>query len=43
VRGILTTKKAVLTAAASELKRTETLEGDRLRRILAGEGLEIAP
>jgi cell division protease FtsH len=37
VRGILTTKKAVLVAAAQELKRTETLEGERLRRALAGE------
>jgi len=37
VRGILTTKKAVLIAAARELKRTETLEGERLRRALAGE------
>jgi len=40
VRGILTTKKAVLVNAAAELKRTETLEGDRLKRILAGEVLE---
>ncbi len=40
VRGILTMKKAVLMAAAAELKRTETLEGERLRRLLAGEGLE---
>ena len=37
VRGILTTKKAILVAAAQELKRTETLEGERLRRALAGE------
>jgi cell division protease FtsH len=37
VRGILTTKKAVLIAAARELKRTETLEGEQLRRALAGE------
>src|SRR3989454_2588807 len=36
VRGILTTKKAVLIAAAQELKRTETLEGERLRRALTG-------
>jgi len=34
---MLTTKKAVLVAAARELKRTETLEGERLRRALAGE------
>ena len=37
VRGILTTKKSVLVAAAQELKRTETLEGERLRSALAGE------
>jgi cell division protease FtsH len=37
VRGMLTTKKATLIAAAQELKRTETLEGERLRRALAGE------
>jgi cell division protease FtsH len=37
VRGMLTTKKATLVSAAQELKRTETLEGDRLRRALAGE------
>jgi cell division protease FtsH len=36
VRGLLTTKKAVLIAAAAELKRVETLEGERLRRLLAG-------
>ena len=40
VRGILTTKKAVLVGAAAELKRTETLEGERLKRALAGAGLE---
>jgi cell division protease FtsH len=39
VRGMLTTKKAVLVAAAHELKRTETLEGERLRRALAGESM----
>ena len=38
VRGLLTARKAVLTAAASELKRVETLEGERLRRALAGTG-----
>jgi cell division protease FtsH len=37
VRGILTTKKAILVAAAQELKRTETLDGERLRRALAGD------
>jgi cell division protease FtsH len=40
VRGILTTKKGVLVAAATELKRVETLDGERLRRVLAGEKLE---
>jgi cell division protease FtsH len=40
VRGILTAKKAVLISAAAELKRTETLEGERLRRALAGESME---
>src|SRR5213596_2638626 len=39
VRGILTTKKATLVAAAQELKRVETLEGEPLRRALAGEGV----
>jgi cell division protease FtsH len=39
VRGILSAKKAVLMAAAAELKRTETLEGERLRQALAGEGI----
>jgi cell division protease FtsH len=39
VRGMLTTKKAVLVAAAQELKRTETLEGERLRKALSGEAL----
>jgi cell division protease FtsH len=40
VRGLLTTKKAILMSAAEELKRTETLEGERLRRVLAGEAME---
>jgi cell division protease FtsH len=40
VRGILTAKKAVLISAAAELKRTETLEGERLRHALAGEPME---
>jgi cell division protease FtsH len=40
VRAILTAKKAVLVAGAAELKRVETLEGERLRRVLTGEGLE---
>jgi cell division protease FtsH len=42
VRGILTEKKARLIAAAAELKRTETLEGDRLRQALTGEPVEAA-
>jgi cell division protease FtsH len=37
VHGLLTTRKAALTAAAAELKRVETLEGEPLRRLLAGE------
>jgi cell division protease FtsH len=40
VRGILTAKKGVLISAAAELKRTETLDGERLRRALAGEPME---
>src|SRR5216110_2885973 len=40
VRGILTTKKAILVAAAQELKRVETLEGEPLRRALAGDEVE---
>ncbi|MBI1845423.1 MAG: ATP-dependent zinc metalloprotease FtsH [Candidatus Rokubacteria bacterium] len=43
VRGVLTTKKAVLVAAAAELKRVETLDGERLRRALAGEILGEQP
>jgi cell division protease FtsH len=42
VRGILTTKKAWLVAGAAELKQVETLEGERLRRVLAGEAGERA-
>jgi cell division protease FtsH len=42
VRAILTQKKGTLVAAAAELKRTETLEGERLRRALAGDGTETA-
>ncbi|HSB42235.1 MAG TPA: ATP-dependent zinc metalloprotease FtsH [Methylomirabilota bacterium] len=37
VRGLLTTRKRVLVEAAAELKQRETLEGDRLRELLAGE------
>ena len=36
----MTAKKAVLMAAAAELKQRETLEGDRLRQLLAGEPVE---
>jgi cell division protease FtsH len=39
VRALLTAKKAVLVSAAAELKRTETLDGERLRRALAGEAV----
>jgi len=42
VRGILTTKKAALVAGAAELKEVETLEGERLRRVLGAEGAERA-
>jgi len=37
VRDLLTARKRVLVEAAAELKRKETLEGDRLRELLAGE------
>jgi cell division protease FtsH len=37
VRGLLGAKKAILLRAAEVLKRRETLEGDELRRLLAGE------
>ncbi|HXG02864.1 MAG TPA: ATP-dependent zinc metalloprotease FtsH [Candidatus Binatia bacterium] len=40
VQSILTAKKSILVAAAQELKRVETLEGERLRRALAGEPME---
>jgi cell division protease FtsH len=40
VRGILTTRKASLVAGAAELKQVETLEGERLRRVLAGDAVE---
>jgi cell division protease FtsH len=40
VRGLITDRKPVLLAAASELKAKETLEGDRLRRLLAGDPAE---
>ncbi len=37
VRDLLTARKRVLVEAATELKQKETLEGDRLRQLLAGE------
>ena len=37
VRDLLTARKRVLKEAAAELKQRETLEGDRLRELLAGE------
>src|SRR5512138_1285900 len=43
VRGLLTTKKSALVAAASELKRVETLEGEPLRRLLNGEAALTTP
>ena len=42
VRGILTSKKAALVAGAVELKQVETLEGERLRRVLAGDVMDRA-
>jgi hypothetical protein len=36
VRDLVSTRKAVLIIAAAELKQRETLEGDRLRELLAG-------
>jgi cell division protease FtsH len=36
VRGLMTARKGVLVAAAAELKQRETIEGDRLRELLAG-------
>src|SRR5213592_641994 len=40
VRDLVTTKKKVLIEAAAELKQRETIEGDRLRELLAGEPAE---
>jgi cell division protease FtsH len=40
VRGLITDRKPVLLVAAAELKAKETLEGDRLRQLLAGEPVE---
>jgi len=42
VGGILTTLKAALVAGAAELKQVETLEGERLRRVLAGDAVDRA-
>ncbi len=41
VKAILTQKKSLLMYAAEELKRAETLEGERLRHLLAGEFAEV--
>jgi cell division protease FtsH len=41
VRDMITRKKEVLMAAAAELKQRETLEGDRLRQLLAGDLVEV--
>jgi cell division protease FtsH len=41
VRAIMTSRKPVLMAAAAELKQRETLEGDRLRQLLAGDPVEV--
>ncbi len=40
VRDLVSTKKKVLMDAAAELKLRETLEGDRLRQLLAGDPVE---
>jgi cell division protease FtsH len=40
VRSLITDRKPVLLAAAAELKAKETLEGDRLRELLAGDLVE---
>ena len=40
VRGLITDRKPVLLAAAAELKAKETIEGDRLRQLLAGDPAE---
>jgi cell division protease FtsH len=41
VRDLMAAKKSVLMAAAAELKLKETLEGDRLRQLLAGGPAEV--
>jgi len=40
VRDLVSAKKKVLMDAAAELKQRETLEGDRLRQLLAGDPVE---
>jgi cell division protease FtsH len=40
VRDLVSAKKKVLMEAAAELKQRETLEGDRLRELLAGDPVE---
>ena len=40
MRGLITDRKPVLLMAAAELKAKETLEGDRLRQLLAGDLVE---
>jgi cell division protease FtsH len=41
VRDTITERKSVLMEAAAELKEKETLEGDRLRQLLAGHPVEV--
>ena len=41
VRDLMTARKGALMAAAAELKSKETLEGERLRELLAGEPVEV--
>src|SRR5215831_1293839 len=41
VRDLVSARKVVLMAAAAELKQRETLEGDRLRELLAGTPVEV--
>jgi hypothetical protein len=40
VRGLITERKPVLLPAAAALKAKETVEGDRLRQLLAGDLVE---
>jgi cell division protease FtsH len=41
VRALMTARKSVLVTAAAELKHKETIEGERLRQLLAGEPVEV--